>query len=109
MITLLAILWSIAGLLWLSAHDAKRALVFRRTPRVARIDPRLIWGAVLVPGLVFAVMGSGAAFVMWLGGTMAFGWMLIAVPEERFKQLWASCKDWLEKTEARLLQKLRGD
>lgn len=93
MITVLAITWSIGGLLWLSATDPKRrrsqGLPAAPAPALSR---RLIWWALLAPGLLFIASGTGGAFVLWLGACSALGWFLVAQPAGRFATFVARIK-----------------
>jgi heme exporter protein D len=83
----LAYLVSLAALARLSHTDPKRRRIFGAAP-LDRTPNRLVgWSLVLLPGCFLAVFGSSAQFVNWLGGTCAFGWMLIAVSPNTLKSL----------------------
>ncbi|MET0271323.1 MAG: hypothetical protein ABW173_12935 [Sphingomonas sp.] len=68
---------TVALILWLCIGDPKR----RRAQRIAGAGQdaatrRLIAAAACLPGLACAIMGDASAFLVWLGGSGAAGWLI---------------------------------
>jgi hypothetical protein len=76
--TLLAIDFSAALLLLIGRHDPKRLRAAGRRdlrPHSAA-QRRSLTIAALAPGLMLAIGGQSAGFIIWLGATVALGWLL---------------------------------
>jgi len=74
---LIAIGWSLAIILLLCRGDPKR----RRTiglagPAHDTRARRLLGAAIFVPGLLLALSGDSASFLIWLGSCTVGGWLL---------------------------------
>jgi hypothetical protein len=83
-VSLLAVAWTAAVLLMLCLGDPKR----RRNARLAgagygSMTRRLLVLASLLPGLGLALAGDGAAFMVWMGGSVMAGWLLTMVTAAR--------------------------
>lgn len=75
--SLAALAFSLAMIAVLWRGDPKR----RRVAGLANVDGghgkrRLIVAAALLPGLILAVSGDSAAFLVWFGGCAIGGWGL---------------------------------
>lgn len=74
-----ALLISFAGLIHLCLINDKRRRVFQQP---AYTGPRYVIAARLAlfgPGLVFALAGDAAGFVIWLGTVSVIGWAIVAI------------------------------
>lgn len=74
---LIAVLVSAAALLRLALRDPKRlrSLRQRSAPEPRRLR-RALAAACMAPGLALALIGQWPAFLIWLGGLTAGGWLL---------------------------------
>ncbi len=77
MLAIIALAVSAAMILWLCLGDPKR----RRALHVAGEGQgasarRLIAAAACLPGLLGLLLGDAAAFLIWLGGSGAAGWLI---------------------------------
>lgn len=77
MLAIFATAVSAALILWLCLGDPKR----RRALRLAgegqgASTRRLIAAAACLPGLLCILLGDAAAFLIWLGGSGAAGWLI---------------------------------
>lgn len=81
LIGLLAAAASLAALLQLAIDDPKR----RRSLRLATHGPRrpgvrrMLGAAALLPGIVLATTAQWTAWLIWLGLSLALGWVLVLV------------------------------
>lgn len=66
--------WSGAGLWLLRLTDAKRRRVHELPPWRGPTPRRLLFVATLAPGVVLALVGIWAGFVIWLAGLVPIGW-----------------------------------
>jgi hypothetical protein len=75
---LLAIVFSAALLLLIGRHDPKRLRAAgRRDLRPhSPAQRRSLTIAAFAPGLMLAIGGQSAGFIIWLGATVALGWLL---------------------------------
>lgn len=78
-VTLAAILLSLAGIAVLAATDPKRRRVFG-LPEARRRPAALACLLTLAPGAALLIAGQSAAFVMWLAAVPLIGWGLAALP-----------------------------
>lgn len=77
---LLALLFSTVLITVLCAQDPKRRRSAGTRGRVQdKGQRRALAAALCLPGLVFALRGDAAAFMMWLGGTAVIGWFVAQV------------------------------
>lgn len=78
--TLLAIGFSAVQLWLLGRHDPKRLRTASDSRRPLkpfnRAQRRTLTIAVLLPGALLAAAGQSAGFIIWLGATVAIGWLL---------------------------------
>lgn len=76
----LALVVSLLSLLLIARRDPKRlrslAAASLPTPMSARARRRLTL-AVLLPGVMLIVLGYWPAFLIWLGGLIASGWLMV--------------------------------
>lgn len=82
-----AIAVSLAGIAWLSDQDAKRRRAFRRPPPETRVDRRLLWAAVLLPGVALLLFASGVSATLWAGALLVGGWLIVLPPPGAFKSI----------------------
>lgn len=69
--------FSTAIILWLCLGDPKRRRSARLSGKPHNVAiRRLLAAASLVPGLLFAVRGDAAAFLIWFGGCAVAGWLV---------------------------------
>ncbi|MFO7483774.1 hypothetical protein [Oceanibaculum nanhaiense] len=78
-VTLAAILLSLAGIIVLTATDPKRRRV-SGLPEARRRPAALASILIFVPGIALLIAGQSAAFVMWLAAVPLAGWLLAALP-----------------------------
>ena len=77
---LAALFVSAAPLLRLALRDPKRLRSLRQRPvPEPRRRRRMLAAACLVPGLALILIGQWPAFLIWLGGIAAGGWLLALV------------------------------
>ncbi|EZP71621.1 hypothetical protein BV96_02358 [Sphingomonas paucimobilis] len=77
LLPLAATAFSTAIILLLCLGDPKRRRSARMTGEgQGTAIRRVLAGAALLPGLFYAVSGSGAAFLIWLGGCGVAGWLV---------------------------------
>lgn len=70
---------SAAIIVLLCLGDPKRQRSLgRRSPAMTVARRRLMAAAACMPGVVCALMGDAAAFLMWLGGCALTGWAVAA-------------------------------
>ena len=81
--TLAATGLGLVALGWLTSSDPKRRRAFGRPPAARPAPKPLVWGTVLVCGVLAAWLSGPAGFVIWLGATSAIGWAMIALPPDR--------------------------
>lgn len=75
--TLLAIAASALCLFALCWGDPKRRRTARiKNPGQGKRTRRLLGVAACVPGILFAMAGDAAAFLIWLGGCAVVGWFI---------------------------------
>lgn len=73
-----ALVLSAAALLRLALRDPKRLRSLRQRPAPEPSALRRAFAsACFVPGLVLALIGQWPAFLIWLGGLAAGGWLLV--------------------------------
>lgn len=74
----LALVISVLPLILLALRDPKRlrSLRDRRAPST-QAARRAFTAGVLLPGLALCVIGQWPAFLIWLGGVTAGGWILV--------------------------------
>jgi hypothetical protein len=92
MTTWLAILVSLAAIVWLATTDPKRRRSFHLGPRRGRRRTGLAWTIVLLPGLLVPFGGGSAGFVLWLAVVSVVGWGLAAIPPDRPAALLAAAR-----------------
>lgn len=80
--TLAATGLGLAMLGWLTTTDPKRRRAFARPP-ANWPAPKAAWVVVALTGALATYWSGPAGFVLWLGGTTAVGWALIALPPDR--------------------------
>ncbi len=74
----LALVVSLLPLILLALRDPKRlrSLRDRRAPSSSNAR-RAMTAVVLLPGLALCVIGEWPAFLIWLGGVTALGWLVV--------------------------------
>lgn len=74
----LALAISLLPLILIALRDPKRlrSLRDRRTPSSSNAR-RAMTAVVLLPGLALCVIGEWPAFLLWLGGVTAIGWIFV--------------------------------
>ncbi|MEM6891553.1 MAG: hypothetical protein AAF636_26045 [Pseudomonadota bacterium] len=95
-----AILVSLICIGWLARFDPKRRRSFGLRPRKAVVPRHLVWGGAALPGLVLALTGCSAGFVLWLAALCVFGWLVVWVPPPVYRA-------WRKSLAARLRARLR--
>ncbi|MGH8447090.1 MAG: hypothetical protein ACREVL_17620 [Solimonas sp.] len=77
--TLIAIAFSAAVLLLIGLRDPKRlrAAGRRDTAPFTRRQRQILTALSLAPGVLLAFAGQSAGFIIWLGATVAAGWLLV--------------------------------
>ena len=78
--TLAAIVCSAIALWLLGRRDPKRLRAAGRRGPVLAHTPRqrrVLTVAALLPGLMLVTAGQSAGFIVWLGATVALGWLLV--------------------------------
>lgn len=87
--SVIALIISLWPLFFLARHDPKRLRTIRHhhlKPHVRRT--RQFYGAiVLLPGVVLVVRGDWPAFLIWMGGLIALGWLLVQLLAFKANQL----------------------
>lgn len=78
-LALVALVLSTIPIVRLCAGDPKRQRTLgARYGGMAPAQRRLLGAAACVPGLICALLGDAAAFLIWLGGCALVGWILAA-------------------------------
>ncbi|MEP5759082.1 MAG: hypothetical protein ABJ327_07195 [Litoreibacter sp.] len=85
--TILAILWTLAGLWVLAEHDPKRRRVFRLPPSTLTMKRSIIWGITLLPGLLCALFLNTVSFTLWAAMVCTVGWVVVAIPPEKYARI----------------------
>ncbi len=69
---------SLAPLLALALRDPKRLRSQRASAAQANLfERRLLAALLLLPGLTLAMLGQWPAFLIWIGGVTAGGWLVV--------------------------------
>jgi|HigsolmetaAR205D_1030408.scaffolds.fasta_scaffold29932_2 hypothetical protein len=79
---IVAIAFSLAGLVLLALHDPKRLRSIgaqRTSPLSSSSVRRALAVLVVAPGLVLAVLGAWHPFLIWLGAVCVLGWLVSLV------------------------------
>jgi len=87
-----ALLISFAGLIHLCVINDKRRRVFQQA---AFTGPRYVLAAraaLFGPGVVFALTGHAAGFVIWLGSLSVIGWAIVAIAPLQWEQIAAGIR-----------------
>ncbi|MEM6577919.1 MAG: hypothetical protein AAF678_05460 [Pseudomonadota bacterium] len=82
-----AILFSLAGLAYLTSTDSKR----RRTHDLAKIDKRsFVWPARVAsfgPGIYLTAIGHWSGLAIWAGAVTTLGWVIAAITPQTYARL----------------------
>lgn len=84
---IICVLVSAVAFTYLSATDPKRRRTFRLPAWERQRWSRLAWVLAFAPGFLLLVVGTGAGFVVWLGGVMVVGWGVAAIDPSRTQAL----------------------
>ncbi|MEM8824148.1 MAG: hypothetical protein AAGF30_11100 [Pseudomonadota bacterium] len=84
MLTFVAIVISMAGIAHLATTDPKRRRAFKLPPLERRHWVGLALGATVLPGLVLLVLANWAGLTIWAGTVTTLGWLMVALPPDRY-------------------------
>ncbi|MEM8654329.1 MAG: hypothetical protein AAGF36_06250 [Pseudomonadota bacterium] len=99
-----AILISLICIGWMARFDPKRRRSFGLSPRAIPVSRRVIWVGMVLPGLLLALAGQSAGFVLWLSALCVFGWLVVRVPPPAYR----AARDRALQAATRLCSRLRG-
>ena len=80
LLTVFALGLSAILVVFLCSGDPKRRRSNGASGKVqSRMQRWCLTGALCLPGIVFALSGDAAAFMIWLGGTAFIGWIIAQI------------------------------
>ncbi len=84
--TLFSTLISLFFIAWLVLINNRRRQMLNLPESTHKLPGSILWLLVILPGFVLLMLNQWSAFVIWLGATPLFGWIVVLKMPANFRK-----------------------